>query len=101
MTSDNVNLMSPSILRDRRSLRCLWAGRCGGWMDVLGGGLTPVGVKCILGYLAVYFNVNGLLVMEYFIVNLVGSMQYILIGYVVGSTLVCDSEHILILGICH
>ena len=39
----------------------------------------PVGAKCILGYMAVYFSVNGLLVMAYLNIHLVlGSMQYIL-----------------------
>ena len=33
----------------------------------------PVGAKCFLGYMAVYFSVNGLLVMAYLIVHLVGS----------------------------
>ena len=36
---------------------------------------------------------NGLLVMAYIIINIVGSMQYILIEYVVGSKLVCSSQH--------
>ena len=47
--------------------------------------LLPLCAKCILGYLAVYLSVNSLLVIAYVIVKLVGSMQYILIEYVVGS----------------
>ena len=46
-----------------------------------------------LCYRCRYFSVNDLLVMAYLIIHLLGSMQDILIEYVVGSTLVCDSEH--------
>ncbi len=48
----------------------------------------------------VYFSVNSLLVMAYLIINLVRSMQYILIEYVVRRTLVCDIKHTLIVAVC-
>lgn len=39
-----------------------------------------------------YFSVNLLLKMAHFPVHLIGSVQNIVIEYVVGSALVCDFE---------